>query len=256
MKLKQNELKEFLDFKVNQYNTKAFITDDPIRIPHQFRLKEDIEISGFLVSTIAWGNRKSIIKSGEKMIELMGESPYDFVMTASPKQIKRLEGFVHRTFNGADFATFIKAIRNLYKKHGGFENVFAKCARPDSLQPSIHEFKKIFFTITHDDRTEKHVSDPYKNSAAKKINMWLRWMVRKDKTGVDFGLWKSISPSQLSCPLDVHSGNVARKLGLLKRNQNDAKALAELDLSLRRLDHIDPVKYDFALFGLGVFEKF
>jgi uncharacterized protein (TIGR02757 family) len=147
MKLKQNELKEFLDFKVNQYNTKAFITDDPIQIPHQFRLKEDIEISGFLVSTIAWGNRKSIIKSGGKMIELMGESPYDFVMTASPKQIKRLEGFVHRTFNGADFATFIKAIRNLYKKHGGFENVFAKCATPDSLQPAIHEFKKIFFTI-------------------------------------------------------------------------------------------------------------
>jgi uncharacterized protein (TIGR02757 family) len=256
MKLQQTELKEFLDFKVIEYNTKAFIHEDPIRIPHQFRLKEDIEISGFLVATIAWGNRRSIIKSGEKMIQLMGESPYDFVMTASPKQIEGLHGFVHRTFNGDDFATFVKAIRNLYKNQGGFENVFAKHATIESLQPAIHEFKKVFFRVMHDDRTEKHVSDPLKNSAAKKINMWLRWMVRKDKSGVDFGLWKSISSSQLSCPLDVHSGNVARKLGLLKRTQNDAKALAELDLSLRKLDYKDPVKYDFALFGLGVFEKF
>ncbi len=256
MKLQQNELKEFLDFKVSQYNTKAFIQDDPIRIPHHFKLKEDIEISGFLVATIAWGNRKSIIKSGERMIELMGESPYDFAMSATPKQIASLNGFVHRTFNGDDFATFLKAIRNLYKSHGGFENVFAKHATPESLQPAIHEFKKVFFSIKHSERTEKHVSDPFKNSAAKKINMWLRWMVRKDKSGVDFGLWKSISPSQLSCPLDVHSGNVARKLGILKRAQNDATALAELNVSLRKLDSKDPVKYDFALFGLGVFEKF
>jgi uncharacterized protein (TIGR02757 family) len=256
MKLQQNELKEFLDFKVTQYNTKAFIQDDPIRIPHQFKLKEDIEISGFLVATIAWGNRKSIVKSGERMIDLMGESPYDFVMSATPKQIASLNGFVHRTFNGDDFATFLKAIRNLYKNHGGFENVFAKHATPESVQPAIHEFKKVFFTIKHNERTEKHVSDPFKNSAAKKINMWLRWMVRKDKAGVDFGLWKTVNPSQLSCPLDVHSGNVARMLGLLKRNQNDAQALSELDANLRKMDNQDPVKYDFALFGLGVFEKF
>lgn len=249
-------LKEFLDEKVIQYNNPDFIESDPIQIPHRFSLKEDIEISGFLVSTIAWGNRKSIINNGNKLMDLMGNSPYDFVMSFSEDQEELLSDFVHRTFNSVDLAYFIKALQHIYTNHKGMENVFASYAEENSLQPAIHQFKKIFFELSHPSRTQKHVSDPLKNSAAKRINMFLRWMVRKDNAGVDFGIWDSLSPSQLSCPLDVHSGNVARKLKLLTRKQNDAKALFELDKSLRALDKSDPVKYDFALFGLGVFEKF
>ena len=250
------ELKDFLDYKVIQYNNPAFIDSDPISIPHFYSLKEDIEISGFLVATISWGNRKGIVKSGERMIELLGDSPYDFVMSHKANQLKRLDDFVHRTFNGQDLKYFIEALRRIYVKHGGIEKAFSKYATKDSLQPAIHQFKKVFFTASHSNRITKHISDPFKGSAAKKINMYLRWMIRKDNCGVDFGLWKSISPSILSCPLDVHSGNVARKLGLLNRKQNDSKAVQELDFALRNLDKKDPVKYDFALFGLGIFEKF
>jgi len=250
------ELKEFLDEKVILYNTTHFIESDPIQIPHQFTLKEDIEIAAFLTATIAWGNRKSIINNGNRLIQIMGNSPYDFVMDFSKSDFDKLSGFVHRTFNENDLAYFILAIQNIYLKHGGLEQVFSKNSEKESMQLAIHHFKKIFFSLPHLLRTEKHISDPLKNSAAKRINMFLRWMVRKDKNGVDFGIWKSISPSQLSCPLDVHSGNVARKLKLLSRYQNDGKALSELDSSLRELDPSDPVKYDFALFGLGVFESF
>lgn len=250
------ELKAFLNEKVELYNNPDFIESDPIQIPHAFSIKEDIEISGFLSSIIAWGNRKMIINNSKKMMELMGNSPYDFIMTHQDYQLERLENFVHRTFNGQDFISFIKALQNIYINHSGLETVFLKNQKGDSMQESIHEFKKIFFEIEHLQRTQKHISDPLNNSAAKRINMFLRWMVRQDKKGVDFGIWKTISPSALSCPLDVHSGNVARKLGLLHRKQNDAKALAELDLQLRKLDSSDPVKYDFALFGLGVFEGF
>ncbi|MNQ91714.1 hypothetical protein D3C85_1071080 [compost metagenome] len=168
----------------------------------------------------------------------------------------RLETFVHRTFNGHDFAGFIKGLKHIYQNHNGLESVFAKNQEKDSLQKSISEFKKIFFETDHLARTQKHISDPLNNSAAKRINMYLRWMVRQDAKGVDLGIWKSISPAVLSCPLDVHSGNVARKLGILSRKQNDAKALLELDTKLREMDAQDPVKYDFALFGLGVFEGF
>jgi len=190
------------------------------------------------------------------MMQLLEQSPYDFVMNHKDNDLESLRPFVHRTFNGGDFIQFIKSLQHIYKNHHGLEAVFAKHAKPNSMQESINQFKKVFFEIPHQTRTQKHVSDPIKNSAAKRINMFLRWMARKDNNGVDFGIWKSLSPSQLSCPLDVHSGNVARKLGLLTRTQNDAKALAELDSSLRNLDVKDPVKYDFALFGLGVFEKF
>jgi uncharacterized protein (TIGR02757 family) len=190
------------------------------------------------------------------MMQLLEQSPHDFVMNHSKKDLDALQPFVHRTFNGQDFAQFIKSLHHIYKNHQGLEAVFAKHAQQDSMQNSIHHFKKHFFETGHLPRTQKHISDPLKNSAAKRINMFLRWMVRQDNKGVDFGIWKSLSPSQLSCPLDVHSGNVARKLGLLNRKQNDAKALAELDSELRILDAKDPVKYDFALFGLGVFEKF
>lgn len=251
-----SELKAFLDEKVTLYNNPNFIESDPVQIPHLFTLKEDAEIAGFLAATIAWGNRKMIINNAKKMVALMGSSPYDFVMTHADHHLEPLESFVHRTFNGLDFATFIKALRNIYQNHGGLEGVFAKHQSNNTLQPAINQFKKIFFEIDHQSRTQKHVSDPLAGSAAKRINMYLRWMIRDDNAGVDLGLWKNIPASALSCPLDVHSGNVARKLGILTRKQNDAKALAELDTQLRLMDATDPVKYDFALFGLGVFEKF
>lgn len=254
--MNQNELYEFLEQKVLQYNTQQFIESDPIQIPHLFTLREDIEIAGFLAATISWGNRKMIIQNANKMMQLLGNAPYDFVMSHSEADLERLENFVHRTFNGRDFSTFITGLKNIYQNHGGLEAVFNTHQESDNLQKSIHELKKIFFEIVHQSRTQKHLSDPLNNSAAKRINMYLRWMVRQDHAGVDLGIWKSISPSKLSCPLDVHSGNVARKLGLLHRKQNDAKALSELDLNLRKLDKNDPVKYDFALFGLGVFENF
>jgi uncharacterized protein (TIGR02757 family) len=250
------ELKSFLDEKVELYNNFNFIESDPVQIPHLFQQKEDIEIAGFLSATIAWGNRKMIIQNSHKMMNLMGNSPFDFVMSHSQMDLDKLENFVHRTFNGIDFYTFIKGLQHIYRNHGGLEGVFSKDYKTENLQRNISEFKKVFFEIDHQYRTQKHISDPMNNSAAKRINMFLRWMVRQDKKGVDLGIWTNISPSLLSCPLDVHSGNVARKLGLLTRKQNDGKALAELDIALRNLDKNDPVKYDFALFGLGVFEGF
>jgi len=250
------ELKEFLDAKVIQYNRPQFLDSDPIQIPHQFTKKEDVEISGFLTATIAWGNRKSIIKNANSMMQLLDQAPYDFVLNHTDNDLDRFTGFVHRTFNSEDISYFIKALKNIYIHHNGIEELISKNVNLDSIQESISDFKRVFFEIPHPKRTTKHVSDPLNGSAAKRINMFLRWMVRDNSTGVDFGIWNKISSAQLSCPLDVHSGNVARKLGLLKRKQNDAKALAELDAYLRRLDPKDPVKYDFALFGLGVFEKF
>ena len=249
-----SELKEFLDEKVILYNNPNFIETDPIQIPHRFETKEDIEIAAFLTATIAWGNRKMIINNASKMMTLMGNSPYDFVMNHSEHQLEDLDGFVHRTFNSVDFQTFIIGLKNIYTNHNGLEAVFASTEK--TMQENISEFKRLFFEISHSNRTTKHISDPLQGSAAKRINMFLRWMVRQDNCGVDFGIWKSISPSKLSCPLDVHSGNVARRLNLLTRKQNDAKALSELDTNLKLLDQNDPVKYDFALFGLGVFEGF
>ena len=252
----QSELKDFLDEKVELYNNPNFIESDPIQIPHLYSLKEDIEIAGFLAATIAWGNRKMIINNANKMMQLMGNSPYDFVMNFSENDLENLDGFVHRTFNSDDLKFFIQSLRNIYQHHGGLEQVFAKHQTSDSMQVAISHFKQTFFEIEHLPRTTKHISDPLNNSAAKRINMYLRWMVRADKQGVDLGIWKSIPTAVLSCPLDVHSGNVARKLGVLTRKQNDAKALKELDGKLREMDANDPVKYDFALFGLGVFEGF
>lgn len=252
----QDELKIFLDEKVTLYNHPKFIESDPVQIPHLFSQKEDIEIAGFLTATISWGNRKMILKNAHKMMDLMGNAPFDFIMSHTSTDLERLESFVHRTFNATDFVTFIKGLQHLYKNHGGLENVFTKHQEEGNMKKSIHEFKKVFFEIEHQNRTQKHISDPMNHSAAKRINMYLRWMVRRDNHGVDLGIWKNIPASALSCPLDVHSGNVARKLGLLTRTQNDRKALEELDFNLRKLDSKDPVKYDFALFGLGVFEGF
>lgn len=248
------ELKDFLDEKSLLYNHPDFILNDPIQVPHNYTLKEDIEIAAFLSTTIAWGNRTMIIKNAKRMMELMGNSPYDFVLNHKEHHLDNFNTFVHRTFNSDDFKGFIMGLQHIYLNHQGLENVFSNSKLP--LQDRISDFKKVFFEANQLPRTHKHVSDPRKGSAAKRLNMFLRWMVRNDQRGVDFGIWKAISPSELSCPLDVHSGNVARKLGILTRKQNDAKALAELDEALRVFDPIDPTKYDFALFGLGAIEKF
>ena len=252
MKLKKHELKELLDEKVELYNQPAFIASDPISIPHLFTIKQDIEIAGFLAATISWGNRKMILRNAKRLMILLDNSPYEFIMNSSNYEFETIKNFIHRTFNSTDLVYFLKGLQNIYRHKGGLETIFKTYQTADSLQPAIHEFHRIFFELPHEKRTERHVSDPFKGSASKKLNMYLRWMIRKDDKGVDFGLWKSIPPSVLSCPLDVHSGNVARKLGILIRKQNDAKAVSELDKVLRKLDKDDPVKYDFALFGLGV----
>jgi uncharacterized protein (TIGR02757 family) len=256
MKLTRRELRDFLDQRVDIYNRPSFIGLDPISIPHRFTAREDIEIAGVLAATVAWGNRVAIIRSADRMMALMGNSPYDFVINHRDSDLKGIDGCIHRTFNAEDFIYFIEALKYIYLEKGGMEAVFTGHQSGDSLQGAIHEFGKIFFELPHNARTRRHISDPYKGSAAKRINMFLRWMVRRDDRGVDFGLWSSLSPSVLSCPLDVHSGNVARKLGLLTRKQSDAKSVAELDAALRKMDPADPVKYDYALFGLGVFEHF
>ncbi|HLO58027.1 MAG TPA: TIGR02757 family protein [Bacteroidales bacterium] len=247
-----NKTRDFLEEKVRLFNNPAFIETDPIQIPHLYTAREDIEIAGFLAATISWGNRASILKNARRLLSLMGDSPYDFILNHKTHHLMKFEGFVHRTFNTDDLVTFINGLRHLYKRANGLEGIFLKYKTVDSLQPAIHELKKEFFSIEHLPRTRKHLPDPITGSAAKRINMFLRWMVRKDNAGVDFGIWKNIPQSILSCPLDVHSGNVARKLGLLTRKQNDAKAVSELDAILRHFDPEDPVKYDFALFGLGI----
>jgi uncharacterized protein (TIGR02757 family) len=254
--LSDREMKEFLDEMARRYNRPDFIEKDPVSIPHGYSEKEDIEVAGFLAATISWGNRTMILNSARRMMKIMGNSPYDFIMSHDEDDLELIDGSIHRTFNSEDFKSIIRGLRHVYKNHQGMEYIFNRYQTEGSLQPAIHEFRRIIFEPPHELRAEKHISDPFKGSAAKKINMYLRWMIRKDTNGVDFGIWKSISPSVLSCPLDVHSGNVARKLGLLTRQQSDAKAVAELDASLRELDSNDPVKYDFALFGLGVFEGF
>lgn len=254
--MKFDELKEFLDLKANHYQSQDFISADPIQIPHRFTKKEDIEIAGFLAATIAWGNRTSIIKNANEMMKLMDEAPFDFIVNHQTSDLDVFDGFVHRTFNATDLKYFVQAIKNLYVNKGGLEFCITQHVSKMPLQTALHHFKKDFFELPHELRTEKHLADPLKGSAAKRINMYLRWMVRPNTSGVDFGLWKSMHPRNLSCPLDVHSGTVARKLGILNRKQNDAKAVLELDKQLRIMDSEDPVKYDFALFGLGAFEKF
>ncbi len=250
------ELKDFLDAKAAQYQRADFLVSDPIQVPHSFEQKEDIEIAGFLTATLAWGNRKSIIRNAANLMERMDGAPFDFIWHADPSNLKGLDDFVHRTFNGADLSFFVRALGEIYRVHGGLETLFLPEAGEENLQQAICRARKAFMAVPHAARSEKHFSDPGRGSAAKRLHMFLRWMVRPASSGVDFGLWTGIRPAQLSCPLDVHSGRVARRLGLLDRKQHDAKAVAELDAALRSLDPEDPVKYDFALFGLGVFEGF
>lgn len=250
--LKFEELKIFLDEKADQYNHPEFIENDPIQIPHRFSLKQDVEIAGFLAATISWGNRKSIIKSAEKMLDIMGNSPYDFVLNYSEKDLKEIQDkSIHRTFNGEDFTYFIKQFNRIYKENESLESLFSVNDSEVNFSHAIERFRANFLGIEKH-RTHKHVSSPYKNSSTKRIIMFLRWMVRKDKRGVDFGIWESIDQKNLSIPLDVHTGNISRKLGLISRTQNDWKTVEELDLVIRQFDEKDPAKYDFALFGLGV----
>lgn len=251
-------MKGFLDEKVDLYNCTDFIAPDPISIPHQFTKKEDIEISGFFAAAIAWGQRPVILKNAAKLMQWMDNAPHQFVIHHSAKDLKQFSKFVHRTYNGIDCVFFIRSLKNIYAKHNGLENVFEKSFnKPDGdAGKAISCFRNIFFEIDFPARTKKHIADPLANSSAKRICMYLRWMIRKDKRGVDFGLWKKINMSQLACPLDLHSARVARSLGLLARNQNDWKAVMELTAKLKEFDPADPVKYDFALFGLGVNEKF
>ena len=248
-----DQIKEMLDEKYHQYNVKGFINDDPIQIPHLFSKKEDMEIAGFLTATIAWGNRRSIIKNASRLMALMDNAPHEFVTDHSAKDLKRFEGFVHRTFNSIDSVFFIRSLKNIYIKHGSMEQAFSNGIKEgDDVKGAIINFRKEFLRTKHEKRSEKHISDPLRNSSAKRLCMYLRWMVRKDACGVDLGIWRAIKPSQLCLPLDVHTGNVSRKLGLLLRKQDDWKAVDEITKVLKVFDPKDPIKYDFSLFGLGV----
>jgi uncharacterized protein (TIGR02757 family) len=255
MKLTSNELKEFLDEKYALYNKPIFIESDPIFVPHRFSKKEDIEIAAFFAATFAWGQRPTIIRNGLRLMQMMDNEPYDFILNYAKGDLKVFKNFAHRTFQYADVIYFIESLQKLYKNHGGLETSFLPPAKGD-MYKGLVQFRKLFLGENPAGRTAKHIADVEKNASAKRLNMFLRWMVRKDKNGVDFGLWKNISASLLFCPLDLHSGRVARRLGLLKREQNDWKAVDELTKALRKFDPKDPIKYDFALYGLGAFEQF
>ena len=251
------EIKDFLEEKYLQYNNPSFIECDPISIPHSFSVPHDREISGFLTAAIAWGRRDLILRSSRLMLELMDNSPYEFIMSVSETELLRLSGFVHRTFNGIDCMYFIKGLKHIYSNYNSMEEVLLQGMEADgSLKDGLYHLRSVFFSLPHASRNEKHFADVMGGSAGKRLNMFLRWMVRKDNHGVDFGIWKKIDPAMLYIPLDLHSGNTARRLGLLTRRMNDWKAVEELTEVLREFDPADPVKYDFALFGLGVNEKF
>lgn len=251
------DLKQFLEDKYLQYNTPAFIVCDPISIPHRFTELHDREISGFLTATIAWGRRDLILRSAVILLDLMDNEPYNFIISAGNNEITRFGRFVHRTFNGTDCLYFLKALRNIYENHSSMEDIIIEGIRKDgTLIDGLSLLRKQFFSLPHTSRTEKHFADVKAGAAGKRLNMFLRWMVRNDSRGVDFGLWKRIDPSVLYIPLDFHTGNTSRRLGLLERKMNDWKAVEELTAVLREFDPADPVKYDFALFGLGVNEKF
>jgi uncharacterized protein (TIGR02757 family) len=256
MEMDRQTLKSFLDEKAEEFNRPAFIQSDPVQVAHQFSGKEDVEIAGFLSATIAWGNRTAIINNALRLMQMMDNEPFNFTLNASPSELSRLKKFIHRTFNGDDSIYFIHSLRNIYVRHAGLQNVFESGFEDGkTVCSALTHFHRIFFELPGE-RTQKHVPNVEKGASAKRLNMFLRWMVRNDKAGVDFGLWKGIPKSALMLPLDVHTGNVGRKLGLLQRRSNDWKAVEEITSALRSFDPEDPVKYDFALFGLGVFEKF
>lgn len=250
-------LKDFLDAKVTQFNRSGFIELDPISIPHQYKKRQDIEIAGLLTAVLAWGQRITIIKKSHELLSWMDHSPHDFLLDHTMADLKPFEKFKHRTFNATDAIYFIRSLKSIYQKHASLEDAFLGSSVEENVGKSIGNFHKIFFSLPDfPERTKKHISTPERKSACKRINMYLRWMVRQDKTGVDFGLWKRISSSQLIIPLDLHVERVARKLKLIQRKQVDWETALELTSNLKILDAVDPVKYDFALFGLGIEEKF
>jgi TIGR02757 family protein len=251
------EMKLFLEEKYLHFNNTSFIAPDPVSIPHQFSDLRDREISGFLTATIAWGRRDLFLKCADQLMDLMGYSPFEFLMNAGEDDLEIFENFVYRTFNGTDCKYFLAALKYLYCSYDSIEDLVLEGMRESgSLKDGLSWFRTRFFDLPHEKRSEKHFADVMKGAAGKRLNMFLRWMVRKDNHGVDFGIWKRIDPSMLYIPLDLHSGNTARRLGLLKRKLNDWKAVEELTSVLKEFDPSDPVKYDFALFGLGVNEKF
>lgn len=253
-------LVKFLDDAAAEFNNPAFISDDPISIPHKFRRKQDIEISGFFAAILAWGNRKTIINKCIALMELMDNAPYDFCLHHSPTDLKKMGGFVHRTFNSDDLLYFIEFLKFHFSKYQSLEDAFFTqrvCRETNIVESGLNSFYDYVFSLPYlMKRTRKHLAAPMNKSACKRLNMFLRWMVRNDGKGVDFGIWKKIKPSALVCPLDVHVARVGRRLGLLERKQNDWTAAMELTGNLRRFDPEDPVKYDFALFGLGISEKY
>lgn len=248
-------IKELLDKKVDLYNQPSFIPGDPITVPHSYSKKQDIEIAGFFAATFAWGNRTTIIAKSKELMQLMDNAPYDFCVHHSAKELKRLLQFKHRTFNTTDLLYFVEFFRQHYSKHKSLETAFTK--HGSTVEAMLIGFHRYFFSLNDaPQRTKKHIATPERKSTCKRLNMYLRWMVRKDNKGVDFGIWEKISPAQLICPVDLHVERVARSLGILKRKQNDWQTAVELTEYLRTLDAADPVKYDFALFGLGALEKY
>jgi uncharacterized protein (TIGR02757 family) len=256
--MKAGNLIEFLNKKVDEYNQPFFIAGDPISIPHLFSKKQDIEIAGFFAAIFSWGNRATIINKTKELMTRMEMHPYEFCINYKPDELKKLKGFKHRTFNEDDLYYFVEFFHHHYQSSDTLEAAFIKrmTSNDNNVENALNGFKKCFFSFEHLKRTEKHISSPLQKSTCKRLNMFLRWMVRKDKSGVDFGIWKKISPAQLVCPIDVHVARVARRFGLLKRKQTDWLAAVELTEHLRMLDKDDPGKYDFALFGLGALEKF
>ncbi len=252
------DLKKFLDSKLLTYNKPAFIVGDPVVIPHSFTLKQDIEIAGLFAAVLAWGNRATIINNCRKLIHLMGDAPHDFILNHRESDLKPFIHFVHRTFNATDLLYFISFLQHHYREYSSLEDAFVpgKQYKEDNVEQALIHFHDYFFSIEHPARTRKHIATPVRNSACKRINMYLRWMVRKDKSGVDFGIWKKIKPGQLVCPLDVHVARVAERLGLIdniKSNWTNALVLTE---RLKELNPADPAVYDYALFGLGAEERF
>ena len=240
---------DLLNFYHDKYNRKDFICDDPISIPHRFSKKQDIEIAGLFAATLAWGNRKSIINSCNKLMTLMDNQPHDFILHHSVKELKPFTTFVHRTFNATDVLYFIEFLKQHYTTHDSLENLFLK---EDAEQALINFHNSFFSLVDFPHRTKKHIATPERKSTCKRLNMYLRWMVRRDKNGVDFGIWKKIKPAILMCPLDVHVENYARKLNLIERKQRDWLTVTELTCNLRKIDAKDPVRFDFALFGMGI----
>jgi len=253
-----DNLKEFFDNKVTAYNQPAFIQDDPICIPHLFSKKQDIEIAAFFAAIFAWGNRTGIIRKSRELMERMDMSPYDFCKNSHPSSLQQLHGFKHRTFKEDDLFYFVDFFCRHYAEYDSLETAFTKGMGDDdeTIENGMIGFRRYFFEAEHLKRTEKHISTPLQKSSCKRLNMFLRWMVRRDSAGVDFGIWRRIKPAQLVCPIDLHVARVAKRFGLMTRTQTDWQAAIELTEHLRKMDPADPVKYDFALFGLGVIEKY